>query len=116
MSQSTLEIKKEERDGVTVVHLAGPVDSATIDTFKSKLSRIFRPKGSRIAIDAGELTYMNSNAIGLLVSFRRTLYVNGGRLAFSGVSDRIQRSLQTMRVTQLKICDTLEEAIDSVKA
>ncbi|NCC51413.1 MAG: anti-sigma factor antagonist [Spartobacteria bacterium] len=111
MSKETLEIHEEKHGDVLLLRVSGPVDSATVNQFKSTLTPVFKTKGARIVIDAGDLSYMNSNAIGLLMMFRRQLYINGGRLALAGVSARITKTLETMKANNLKMYDTVNEAL-----
>jgi len=111
MGNDILEIIKEKQGKITILHLMGPVDSATVSLFKVTLTPIFKTKGARIIVDAKDLTYINSNAIGLLLMFRRQLYINGGRLALCHVSARFEKTLKTMKVDSLKIFDDLDAAL-----
>ena len=111
MASDILEITKEKQGRITVLHIIGPVDSATVGQFKVTLTPFSKTQGARIVIDVKELTYINSNAIGLLMMFRRQLYINGGRLALCGVSARFDKTLKTMKADSLKIYDNLDDAL-----
>jgi len=109
---SKLEIDVEEKDGVSVVRISGPVDSATVESFRTRLGPLFKVRGAHIVMDFTELTYINSSGLGEMMQFRRVCYVGGGRVALFGVSSRIMRGLEMLKLDkQLKICDTLEEAL-----
>ena len=109
---STLEVKVEQTDALFIVTLKGPVDSATKDVFKDNLDPVFRQKGVIVLFDCEGLTYMNSRALGLLSSYRRRCYVNGGRLALSKLNTKIVRTMDLLGLGKLlKRYDTNEEAI-----
>jgi len=109
---NTLEVKVEQTDAVIIVTLSGPVDSATKDIFKDSLDPIFKSKGIKVLFDCEGLTYMNSRALGLLSSYRRRCYVNGGKLALSKLNTKIVRTMDLLGLGKLlKRYDTNEEAI-----
>lgn len=41
MAKAILEFEVEERDGVRVIHISGPLDSATYNEFKAYMDRSY---------------------------------------------------------------------------
>ena len=115
MSQAELNVYTEDVDGVTVVTLAGPVDSATFDQYKSELDRLCRTETApRLAIDCRQLSYINSKGIGLLASLHRQVMIQMGNIALFGLSSRIMKTLELLGLgKRLRIYDSREEALAS---
>lgn len=112
---NTLEVKIEQVDDVVVVTLNGPIDSATKDIFKDSLDPVFRKKGVKVLFDCENLTYMNSRALGLLSSYRRRCYVNGGRLALSKLNTKIVRTMDLLGLGKLlKRYESNPEAMEAL--
>ena len=66
MSDQVFKLSVEKVESVTVVHVAGPVDSAHVELFKAELTPLCAVPGARVLLDCGQLTYLNSSSIGLL--------------------------------------------------
>jgi stage II sporulation protein AA (anti-sigma F factor antagonist) len=112
-----LEVKIEQKDDIVQVTLSGPVDSATKDVFKDNLDPIFKNKGVKVVFDCENLTYMNSRALGLLSSYRRRCYVNGGRLALCNLNTKIVRTMDLLGLGKLlKRYDSLDEAYEAMRS
>ena len=110
-----LDIQLSEEGAVTILSLSGPVDSATINEFKKAMDPVCRKKKLHLLIDCTKLTYLNSRSLGLLSSYRRKIYANGGRLALCGVDKRMVRTFDLLGLGKLlKVHETREEAIESL--
>lgn len=117
MGKATLDVRVERvGDGVAVVELDGPVDSATWASFKESLDPVFRERGARILLDCTKLTYLNSRAIGLLARYRRECYVAGGRLVLCGLNTKLVRTVDLLGLGGLLITyPTREEAMSALR-
>ncbi len=117
MAQAELNVYTEDVDGVTVVTLAGPVDSATFDQYKSELDRLCRTETApRLAIDCRQLSYINSKGIGLLANLHRQVMIQMGNIALFGLSSRIMKTLELLGLgKRLRIYDSREEALASFR-
>lgn len=115
MARAELEISSEKVGDVTVVKLAGPVDSATFDTYKEAMDQFCRAeKAPRLVIDCCELSYINSKGIGLLASLHRMVMIQMGNIALFGLSSRILKTLELLGLgKRLRIYETQEEALAS---
>ncbi len=115
MARAELEISSEKVGDITFVKLAGPVDSATFDTYKEALDQLCRAESSpRLVIDCRDLSYINSKGIGLLASLHRMVMIQMGNIALFGVSPRILKTLELLGLgKRLRIFKTREEAIAS---
>jgi len=117
MARAELDIYTNEVDGIIVVKLVGPVDSATFDKYKQELDRLCHVAPCpRIAIDCSELTYINSKGIGLLASLHRQVMIQMGNIALFGLSSRILKTLELLGLgKRLRLFDVREEALASFR-
>lgn len=114
MARAELDILTEQVDGVTVITLIGPVDSATYEEFKNALTPLCRGNAPQLAIDCRHLTYINSKGIGILANLHRQAMIQMGNVALFSVSRRIQKTLDLLGLgKRLRLFDTREEALQS---
>lgn len=71
MQTGTLKLETEVKDGVLMVQVSGPLDSATYDYFKEFMEPILAQPHVRIVMDCRKLTYVNSRAWTLLMHYHR---------------------------------------------
>lgn len=111
-----LEINVEQAGTVTVVRVAGPVDSASVDLFRSQLNPICSQPGARVLLDCQDLTYLNSSSIGLLMKYHRGLMVSHGKLALCAVNTKLVRTLDLLQIGKsLQIYAQREEALAAMQ-
>ncbi|MBN1268160.1 MAG: STAS domain-containing protein [Kiritimatiellae bacterium] len=116
MAKSTLDMRVEKEGDITVVVLDGPVDSATLASFKQGLDPVFRERGVKVLLDCTNLTYLNSKAIGLLARYRRDCYVGGGRLALCHLNTKLVRTVDLLGLSSLlKTYESREEAVGALQ-
>jgi anti-sigma B factor antagonist len=62
------------RDGdAVVVHLRGELDLANVERVREVLLEAARSDAARLVVDLGEVTFLDSTALGALVQARRAL-------------------------------------------
>lgn len=76
--QTHMDIKTEQRDGISVVHLLGELTGET--PLKSTVGRLTDQDRSLIVLDMSALTYINSAGLGDLVQMTARSNSQGGRL------------------------------------
>lgn len=112
MNIRELEIDVEQVATVTVVRVAGPVDSAGVDLFRTRLNPLCSQPGVRVLLDCQDLTYLNSTSIGLLMKYHRGLQVSRGKLVLCAVNSKLIRTLDLLQIGKtLQIYATREEAL-----
>src|SRR5438046_1202647 len=113
MATSELRAAVRERDGVAVIDLVGDVNASAGDAY----GRANDPGIRAIILDFGDLDYMNSGGIGLLV----TLLVRAQRahqrvLAF-GLSDHYRQIFELTRLDEaVGIHDSEADAVAAIGA
>ena len=93
MPGSVLTTEVEERDGIHLVHVTGPLDSVTHDQFRDFLEPLIAKPRARIVLDCENLTYVNSRGIMLLARTQRAM---SSSLAFFGVAALHARILKAI--------------------
>jgi len=108
----------ERREEVTVLSLAGAVDSSTLSVFKDSLhpiSPVRRSNTVNMVIDLSGLRYINSRAVEILSMYHRRCYVDRGSLALCGASDTLMKNLKTFGLgSMLRLYPTREDALRGV--
>ena len=106
------EIEVNENEGVHIVSLSGALDAATLDEFTETMIPIISGPRPSVILHCDKLHYTNSRSIGHMSQYHRTATAKQGKLVFSAMSDRLQRSFERLRVMDnLLLCDTKEEAL-----
>ncbi len=115
MGKYELDVLVNAEGGVDLVELDGPVDSATIETFKARLDPVCNRPGAKVLLDCQHLTYLNSRAIGLLVQYHRKAALTRGRFVLCRLNTKLVRSLELLQLGKtLVIFDTREQALESI--
>ena len=71
LQTGALKLASEVVDGVLLIHVSGPLDSATYDQFKAFMDPVVAQPQLVIVLDCRNLTYVNSRAWTLLMHFHR---------------------------------------------
>lgn len=112
MNARTCEIHVETTDQAAIVQIIGDLDSSSFDQFKSTLSPLINTQPVKVVLDCTGLSYINSRAIGFLTQAHRKALMNFGKIVFVGLSDRMMRSLERLKLqSTFFICNDRTEAI-----
>ena len=117
MTIANLTTEFEDRDGIRLIHVSGPLDSMTYDSFKDVLDPLVSQPHFRVVLDCEKLTYINSRGIMLLARYQRA---TGQSVSFFGVAalnPRITRAIELLGMSKLVILyPTVEVAIRAAAA
>ncbi len=112
MATPVLDIYTENKEGVTIITLDGPVDSATFDQYKQTLDPLCKAPRIKVVLDCTKLTYINSKGIGLLASYHRNSLINFGSIHLCGLNKKIVKTMDLLGLgKRLKIFDSSDEAL-----
>jgi anti-sigma B factor antagonist len=101
MSSANLTTEFEERDGVHVVRLSGPLDSMTHDQVKNLLDPLVNKPHVHMVLDCQSVTYVNSRSITLLAHYQRAISSNLGFFGVAGLTPRILKGIQLLGMGKL---------------
>ena len=114
MAEAVLTTQIENRDGIQLVHVSGPLDSMTHDQFKDLLDPMVSQSRMRIVLDCTNLTYVNSKGLALLGRYQRVSLQNLSFLGIAALNRRITKTIELLGMSKLvKLYSTVEEAMQA---
>ena len=112
MAEANLKLETEERNGVRIIHVSGPLDSMTHDGFKDLLDPLVSQPRIRIVLDCERLSYVNSKGLALLGRYQRIALQNLSFLGIAALNRRITKTIELLGMSKLvKLYPTVEEAM-----
>ncbi|WP_240926105.1 STAS domain-containing protein [Streptomyces sp. JB150] len=101
-----------ETDGIRVVALAGEIDHHTADTLREALDAAGEPR-PRVVADMGQVTFMDSSGINVLITAHGALGEAGGWLRLAAPTGTVKRTLNIVGVDAFIDCrESLSHALD----
>ncbi len=112
MTAASLQIEVEDRNGIQVVHVSGPLDSNTHDGFKNQIDALMEKPHVRVVMNCEKVTYVNSRGLALLAHYQRSSAKNLSFFGLAGLNPRIAKAIEMLGMSKLiKIYPTLEEVL-----
>lgn len=117
MTGTSLTTEIEDRDGIRVVHVSGPLDSMTHEQFKGQLDAMVNQPRVRIVLDCEKLTYVNSTGLTLLARYHRTAIQNLSFFGIAALNARILKAIDLLGMGKLvKSYPTIADALRAAAA
>jgi anti-sigma B factor antagonist len=99
---SKLTIQEHEVGAVTVLKLIGEILLDDGDQlFKAHVQNLMAKDRTKLVVDFGDVSYVDSSGVGMLVAKQQTLQKIGGDIRLVHLGPRYKRLLATMRVLPL---------------
>jgi anti-sigma B factor antagonist len=98
---ATLELTVSEHEGETVLHAAGELDVNTSPELREHLARLINEGVRHIAVDLGEVSFVDSTALSVLVSALKRLRQSGGDLELASPNPSVRRVFEITGLTRL---------------
>ncbi|MGD9781273.1 MAG: STAS domain-containing protein [Kiritimatiellia bacterium] len=112
MVQDNLTTRIEDRDGVQVVHVSGPLGFDSYYRFKEFMDPLMEAPGGRVVLDCGDLGYVNSKGFVLLARYQRLAGQTGSFFGIAALNSRLAREVALLGLGRLvKTYATVEEAV-----
>ena len=112
-----MKLSDREIDGIMILEpkgkiMGGPDASLLHDRLHECIERNKR----KVVIDLGQVDWMNSTGLGILISSYTTLLNNDGQLKLANVTEKIQSLLMiTKLVTVFETYESVDDAVRSLK-
>lgn len=117
MAEAKLNFEIEDRNGIRLIHVSGPLDSMTHDQFKNFMDPIIRQSRVRIVLDCQGLTYVNSRGLTLLVHYQRTALQGFSFFGIAALRPRILKGMELLGMSKFVTWyPTLENAMETAAA
>ncbi|MBM4169452.1 MAG: STAS domain-containing protein [Ignavibacteria bacterium] len=112
-----MKFKSEEKQGVTVIALDGNIMGGPDATsLNDELQRLVKESKARVVVDLGNVKFMNSSGLGMLIRSLTTLRNAGGDLKLARASEKIESLLMvTKLITVFDHYETVDEAVAAFK-
>jgi anti-anti-sigma factor len=106
---------REQRFGtIAVVDVSGTINQDDAESLRVKLARLVDVGHRRIVLDLGELTQLDSSALGSLVASQIRADKAGTTLKIANAGKRLRDLLVLTRLTTVFDCyDSVNAAVDS---
>lgn len=104
--------EKEFPQGIIVYIQENRIDMSISRKFKEEIGKIIAKKPSILIMDFKETEYLDSSALGTLVTILRDTKSNGGEIRLVNLNQTLRTLLKLSKLeTMFKIYDSLEEAV-----
>jgi anti-anti-sigma factor len=115
MADSRLDIQERHEGDVTVLVLTGQITLDDGDlAFRRAVHDLLDRGRTRIVVDIGSVTYIDSAGVGMLAGKLKTVREKGGDLKLARISSKSQRVLGMMKL--LLAFETFDEVAPAVKS
>ena len=107
------QIKVEEQIGGVILTLKGQfIGGEETDKLRDTLKEISQKKSNKLIIDLAKVTYLNSTALGVLISAHANFVKREGEIILCNVNKSIENIFVITKLSLVfKIVQTLDEAI-----
>lgn len=107
------QIRKEEISGIIVLHLRGQfIGGEETDELRQSLTEAAELQQSKLIVNLENVSYLNSTALGVLISAHTNFVKRDGKIALCNVSKSIENIFVITKLTLVfSIYSTLDEAI-----
>ncbi|GAA3931735.1 anti-sigma factor antagonist BldG [Actinomadura viridis] len=103
--------------GLTIVKINGEIDVFTSPKLRELLLDIIEDGAEHLVVDLGEVTFLDSTGLGVLVGIYHRLRARDGSMSFMGVNDRVRRVFHVTQLTKIFVLHrSLEEAVAAHEA
>jgi len=100
-ASTTLELTVSQRDGSTIVHAAGELDVNTAPELREQLARLISEHTRLIVVDLGEVSFVDSTALSVLVSALKRLRQADSDLELASPNPSVRRVFEITGLTRL---------------
>jgi anti-sigma B factor antagonist len=113
-----LNVVEKEVNGVTVLQLIGRVTlGEESNQLRTKLKDILSQGKTRVILDLGEVTYIDSAGLGTLVSGFTSAQNQGANLKLANLTKRFNEQLHiTKLVTVFDVYNSVQDAVKSFES
>jgi anti-anti-sigma factor len=117
MAAATLHFESEDLNGIQLVHMSGPLDSATYTQCQAYLDPLINRTQLRVVLDCRGLTYMNSRGLKLLMHYKVVALQHFSFFGIARLPSHILKNIKLLHLDNiLDYVPSLEEALEAAVA
>ena len=111
-----MSIHVENREGVALIRPTGRIDSGNATEFESLVTAKLNEGAQKLVFDFGDLDFMSSAGLRVVLVAGKRMRESKGRLAFAGLRDNVHDVFAMSGFLKLfEAHKTLDEAIGAVR-
>jgi anti-sigma B factor antagonist len=112
----TVDIRAEQSEEVVVVSVAGDIDALTADEASALLNAQLEGGREQLVLDLGQVKFMSSAGIRLLLEISKKSREQGGDLRLARTPEGVARTLEITGLARiLKAYPSVDEAVSSFR-
>lgn len=111
------QVKVEDQIGGAIVHLKGQfIGGQETDDLRDSLKKLADQEKKKLIINLDKATYLNSTALGVLISAHANFAKRDGKIILCKVSKSIENIFVITKLSMVfPICEDLDEAMKEVE-
>lgn len=112
MSSKALDFKQSRHADLTVLSLAGHLNSLTVPEIRPEIETIATSRTYKVALEISELEVIDSSGIAAIVSLFKRIRRHGGDMKIVGLCGQPEKIMDLMGLNQaFDIVPTLQDAV-----
>jgi anti-sigma B factor antagonist len=113
--EDKMSIKVKESYNAVVIEMKGKLVGGPLSSEFSHTLYDHLDKGKKnIVVDMGDITYVNSSGLGILISGLTSMRKNGGDLKLANINNKVEGLLSITKLNQIfEQFDSVDEAVKS---
>ncbi len=111
-----MNLRMEIREGKGIATLSGALNAAGVDTFREQMLKWMTENEAvrQIVLDAGNLDYIDSAGLGVLIALLKRTTERGGDIRIARLGSKARMVFEITRAFKIfEIFDTVEEAMQA---
>ncbi|MFQ5723998.1 MAG: STAS domain-containing protein [Terriglobia bacterium] len=97
----SLQVQTRQESGVAVVAPRGKLTMEHGALLHEEVQKLVNGGARRLLVDLTGVDYIDSHGLGQMVACQSTVRSHGGRLCFTGLSDKLRRLLQMTTIPRI---------------
>lgn len=112
-----MQFSAKDVQGVTVISLSGNVlGGPDANVLNDQLRTLLESKKTRVIIDLGDVQFINSSGLGMLIGGMSTMRKGGGEMKLARASKKVLTLLEMTKLTNLfDVHETVKAAVGAFK-
>lgn len=111
-----MKIEEKIREGIAVLELSGNLEGGPdTEIFRDKLQSLVKDGIIYVVLDLGNVKWINSTGLGMIISGFTTLSKAGGKMVLSRITEKVDALLVMTKLVSIFECyETVDRALASL--
>lgn len=104
-----MQVKQEEKSGISVCYVIGEIDINTAPQVKKFLDKLIGAKKGKIILNLKDVSYVDSSGLATMVEILKGMRSYGGKLKLTNLSTKVKNLFEITKLEKLFDIDSEEE-------